>query len=92
MQGDAGSDPRVHELRAEITSTDHEIVSAVNRRLELVRRLKAHKAAMGYDFLDKGREEALLAELERENSGPLSANGLRELHAELLDLTKCEVG
>ena len=65
MQGDPGSDPRVHELRAEIASTDHEIVSAVNRRLELVRRLKEHKAAMGYDFLDKGREEALLAELER---------------------------
>ena len=91
MQGDAGSDPRVHELRAEITSTDHEIVSAVNRRLELVRRLKEHKAAMGYDFLDKGREEALLAELEHENDGPLSAGGLRELHAELLDLTKREL-
>ena len=92
MQGDPGSDPRVQELRAEITATDHEIVSAVNRRLELVRRLKEHKATMGYDFLDKGREEALLAELERGNGGPLSADGLREFHAELLDLTKRELG
>ena len=91
MQGDPGSDPRVQELRAEITSTDQEIVHAVNRRLELVRRLKEHKAAMGYDFLDKGREEALLDELERENRGPLSADGLRELHAALLDLTKREL-
>lgn len=92
MQGDPGSDPRVRELRAEITSTDHEIVSAVNRRLELVRRLKEHKAAMGYDFLDKGREEELLAELERENDGPLSADSLRELHAKLLELTKRGLG
>jgi 3-deoxy-7-phosphoheptulonate synthase/chorismate mutase len=92
VQGDPGSDPRVQELRAEITSTDHELVRAVNRRLELVRLLKEHKAAMGYDFLDKGREEALLAELERENSGPLSAAGLRKLHAELLELTKRELG
>jgi chorismate mutase len=91
MQGDPSSDPRVRELRAEITSTDHEIVRAVNRRLELVRRLKEHKAALGYDFLDKGREEALLDELERENRGPLSADGLRELHAALLDLTKREL-
>ena len=91
MQGDPNSDPRVRELRAEITSTDHEIVRAVNRRLELVRRLKEHKAAVGYDFLDKGREEALLDELERENRGPLSADGLRELHAALLDLTKREL-
>ena len=91
MQGDPGSDPRVQKLRAEITSTDHVIVSAVNRRLELVRRLKEHKAAMGYDFLDKGREDELLAELERENGGPLSAEGLRDLHAELLELTKREL-
>lgn len=92
MHGDPGSDPRVQELRAEITSTDHEIVGAVNHRLELVRQLKEHKAAMGYDFLDKGREEALLAELERKNGGPLSADGLRDLHAELLELTKRELG
>jgi len=91
MQGDPGSDPRVQELRAEITSTDHEIVSAVNRRLGLVRRLKEHKAAMGYSFLDKGREDELLAELERENEGPLSPEGLRDLHAELLELTKREL-
>ncbi len=91
MQGDPGSDPRVRELREEITSTDIEIVRAVNRRIDLVRRLKEHKAAMGYGFFDKGREEALLAELERENGGPLSAEGLRELHAQLLDLTKREV-
>jgi chorismate mutase len=91
MQGDPGSDPRVQELRAEIASIDHEIVSAINRRLELVRLLKEHKAAMGYDFLDKGREDELLAELERENGGPLSAEGLRELHAKLLELTKREL-
>jgi chorismate mutase len=92
MAGDPGSDPRVRELREEITSADLEIVDAVNRRIERVRRLREHKAAMGYDFFDKGREEALLAELERENGGPLSADGLRELHAELLDLTKRELG
>ncbi len=92
MQDDPGSDPRVQGLRAEITSTDHEIVRAVNRRLELVRRLQEHKTAMGYVFVDKGREDALLAELERENGGPLSTDGLRKLHAELLDLTKRELG
>ena len=92
MHGDPGSDPRVQVLRAEITSSDHEIVRAVNRRLDLVRQLKEHKTAMGYDFVDKGREDALLAELERENGGPLSTDGLQKLHAELLALTKRELG
>ena len=92
MAGDPGSDPAVRGLREQITANDAEIVAAVNRRLELVRRLKAVKTKRGYDFLDKGREQALLAELEGANAGPLSAEGLRELHALLLDLTKRELG
>ena len=85
MRGDPGSDPLVLELRSEITATDLEVLRAVNRRLELVRRLKEHKAAMGYEFLDEGREADLLARLEHANGGPLSADGL------LLDLTKREL-
>jgi chorismate mutase len=91
MPADPGSDPLVRSLRAEITANDADIVQAVNRRLELVRQLKEHKAARGYDFLDQGREDALLAELERSNGGPLSAEGLRDLHAALLRLTKREL-
>ena len=92
MPGDPGSDPLVGELRGEITAADLEILRVFNRRLELVRRLKEDKAEQGYEFVDKGREDALLAELERANGGPLSEEGLRELHAELLDLTKRELG
>ena len=88
---DAGSDPLVAELRREITANDRDIVRALNQRLELVRRLKEHKAAAGYDFLDESREAELLAELEEANAGPLSSEGLRELHAALLDLTKREL-
>ncbi|HEX5470118.1 MAG TPA: chorismate mutase [Gaiellaceae bacterium] len=91
MRDDPGSDPLVGELREEITANDRQIVRAVNRRLELVRRLKAHKAAQGYDFVDESREAALLDELARANPGPLSAAGLRELHAALLGLTKREL-
>ena len=92
MEGDPGSDPRVQELRAEITSTDHEIVSAVNRRLELgekrllavpVQEVVAHR---GLVLLQTTHE------LERENGGPLSAGGLRELQTKLLELTKRELG
>ena len=92
MAGDPRSDPLVGELREQITATDLAILAAFNRRLALVRQLKEHKAERGYDFLDKGREDALLAELERANGGPLSSEGLKELHGELLDLTKRELG
>ena len=42
-------------------------------------------------FVDPEREEWMLSYLTRANRGPLSADGLREIFGELLDLTKREV-
>lgn len=91
LSADPGADPVVRKLRAEISEVDCAIVEAVNRRLELVARLKRHKDANGIPFLDPDREYAMLESLEEANRGPLSPEGLSELHARLLDLTKREV-
>ena len=88
---DATSDPVVRELRTEISDIDRTIVEAVNRRLELVARLKRHKDENDIPFLDPERERAMLESLAKANRGPLSAEGLSELQAQLLDLTKREV-
>lgn len=88
---EADRDPAVRELREQIAATDVELVDAVNRRLELVRRLREHKAARGYDFVDRAQEERLVSRLAEANHGPLSAEGLRELYQALLDLTKREL-
>ena len=66
-------------------------MEAVNRRLKLVARLKRYKEERGLEFVDLGREEWMLNYLPRANRGPLSADGLRELFGEILDLTKREV-
>ncbi len=88
---DPEHDPVVRDLRLQITETDRAILAAVNRRLQLVRELREHKLANGWDFLDKDREERLLATLASENPGPLSGGGLRELFGDLLALTKREL-
>lgn len=85
------SDPLIRQLREQISDTDRTIVEAVNRRLELVARLKRYKESRGIEFVDPDREEWMLQYLERANRGPLSTEGLREIFAELLDLTKREV-
>jgi len=90
MEADWTQDPVVRELREQISATDLALLEAVNRRLELVRRLHDYKRERGYPLVDRSREHALLAELERVNAGPLSAGGLRELYAALLDLGKRE--
>jgi chorismate mutase len=84
-------DPVIRQLREQISDNDRALVQALNRRLELVARLKAYKESRGVEFLDPAREEWMLRYLARANRGPLSAEGLREIYSELLDLTKREV-
>ena len=85
------ADVTLARLREQILDNDLAIVEAFNRRLELVREIRRHKAGHGLPFLDLAREEWMLRYLMRANPGPLSEEGLAELFAELLDLTKREV-
>jgi chorismate mutase len=85
-------DPDVRDLREQITEIDREILSAVNRRIDLVARLKRHKDEHGIAFVDSDRELQMFADRIDENGGPLSEDGLRSFYAELLALTKREVG
>jgi len=84
-------DREIDELRAQIAERDREIVSAVNARLQLVRRLKAHKETQGAGFLDIQQEQRIHRQLEKFNPGPLSDKGLHELVGEILDLMKREL-
>ena len=88
---DPEHDPVVRELRERITAADRALLAAVNDRVGLVRKLRAHKLEQGWGFVDPGREEQLVDALARENPGPLSASGLRELFAAVLALSKREV-
>ena len=85
------SDPLIRQLREQISDADRAFVDAINRRLELVARLKRYKESRGLEFVDPEREEWMVQYLTRANRGPLSPEGLREIFSELLDLTKREV-
>jgi chorismate mutase / prephenate dehydratase len=80
------------EYRTQISAVDREIVALVNRRIQLVRDLKAYKDANGISFVDPDRERQLLEDRMRENDGPLSEEALQAFYTELLALTKREVG
>jgi chorismate mutase len=86
-----GEDPVLRRLREQISDNDRAIVEAINRRLRLVAQIKAYKDSRGIGFVDPEREEWMVQDLARANRGPLSAGGLRELLAAILDLTKREV-
>jgi len=85
------TDPLIRQLREQISDSDRALVDAMNKRLQLVARLKSYKESRGLEFVDLHREEWMLNYLQRANRGPLTPEGLRELFAEVLDLTKREV-
>jgi chorismate mutase/prephenate dehydratase len=84
-------DPLVVTLREQISALDRELLELVNERLRLVSNLWHYKRLRGLPLVAPEREQALLDELTRANSGPLSSEGLAALHRFLLDLTKKEV-
>ena len=84
-------DPIMRQLREAISDNDRKLVEALNKRLELVARLKQYKESRGIGFVDPEREEWILSYLQRANRGPMSAEGLREFFARVLELTKREV-
>jgi chorismate mutase len=84
-------DPIIRQLREAISDNDRKLMDALNKRLELVARLKRYKESNGIGFVDPEREEWMLSYLQRANRGPVSGDGLREFFTRILDLTKREV-
>jgi chorismate mutase len=84
-------DPFIRQLREQISDNDRALIESINTRLKLVARMKSYKESRGLSFIDPEREEWMLQYLSRANRGPLSAEGLRKIFGDILDLTKSEV-
>jgi chorismate mutase len=85
-------DPVITSFRDEIVALDVRLLGIINSRIEAVEKLRRYKAQRGIDFLDPAREAWLAQYLKRVNTGPLSEDGLAELHRFVLELVKREVG
>ena len=88
--GNASDDPVIKQFRDQISDNDLKIIDAVNRRLKLVKQLRAYKEQHGIDFLDPAREEWMLTFVSRANKGPISRDGLAELYRSIVAITKRE--
>jgi chorismate mutase len=82
------TDPVVEQFREKITDVDCALIELVNKRLKLVAQLWRYKEEHGVALHDPAREDWMLSYLTRANRGPLSPEGLAELYALVLGLTK----
>ena len=91
MAADPTTDAALADLRELLAANDVALLDLVNRRLDLVEKIKQRKSELGVAFVDPEREAWLLDYLRGANTGPLSDDGLRELLTTVLDLTKREL-
>jgi chorismate mutase len=91
MAADPTTDAALDDLRKLLAANDLALLDLVNRRLDLVEKIKQRKSELGVAFVDPEREAWLLDYLRGANAGPLSDDGLRELLTTVLDLTKREL-
>jgi chorismate mutase len=88
---DPSQDPMIRQLREQVSDNDRALIEAINARLRLVAKLKSYKESRGIEFVDPEREEWMLRDMIRANRGPLSPEGLEQIYAAILDLTKREI-
>ena len=87
---DPAQDALIRQMRDQITDNDVKLIGAINTRLQLVARLRGYKQEHGLEFVDHTREAWMHHFMQGVNKGPLSAQGLREIYADILELTKRE--
>ena len=81
----------VATFRSRIAEADRALLTAINKRIELVRDLHEHKRAEGIPLQDPEREQQLVVELQAANKGPISSEGVASLFRHVLDLTHKEI-
>ena len=85
-------DPVLLALREEIAAADRDLLAAFTHRLQVALKIRGHKTACGYDFVDPEREQQLLEEWRQANDGTISDETLLELFDTVLRLSKREAG
>lgn len=84
-------DPVVNAIRDEIGAADRAFVELVNRRVELVQRMKARKEEIGAGWVDPAREQRMIDWVASINAGPVSQTTLEALYRHLVAGCKHDV-
>jgi chorismate mutase len=85
------NDPVIKQYREQISDNDLKILEALNKRLQLVDKLKMYKDSKGISFVDPAQEDWVITYLSRSNRGPLSREGLEKVFRIVLAVTKEEL-
>ena len=75
----------IKALRRRIDDLDREIVGLLNRRAELADQIGRIKRQLNIAVYAPGREEQVIANVQAQNPGPLSAEAVARLYERIID-------
>ncbi len=75
-------------LRKEIDSLDEEMVKLLNKRVDLAHRIGTVKRRLHLPVYVPEREEQVIQNIQRINTGPLPGEALRHLYERIIDETR----
>lgn len=78
----------IGEIRHSIDEIDSEIVSLINKRLGLGKKIGTIKKRNGFDVVDDHREVEIRQRLARVNSGPLDDSDLHHIFNQIISATR----
>lgn len=76
---------KLEELRQQIDELDASIVSLLNRRAVMSRKIGQIKLRAGLPIVDREREETVLRRVANKNSGEIDDNALGRIYREILN-------
>lgn len=77
--------PELERLRASIDELDRVLVKLLNQRAKYALEIGKVKRRIDAPVYSPGREREVLELVDRQNRGPLSAEGLRRLYERIID-------
>jgi len=88
LEDDPARDAILSEVRVAIDQLDLDILTLLNRRAELARRVGSLKAGSDEPVFKPFREKEVLERLEKANPGPLPAEHLRAIYREIMSSSR----
>ena len=76
---------KLEDSRKLIDETDSEIMTLLNRRASLSRRIGELKTRAGLPVVDLDREEVVLRKIVRDNAGEMDPGSLMRIYREVLE-------
>ncbi len=78
----------LEELREKVDKIDERIVQILNKRADIVLKIRKLKAEGALPVYDPRREEAIFEKISALNSGPLYDDAVREIYETILHCMK----